>query len=55
MRRDAPYNPPEPPRSPLLDEDIFMPYHLKHPKAAPSPHKALTPREWALTLNPYGT
>jgi hypothetical protein len=49
------YNPPVPPRSPLLDVDIFLPYSKTHPKAPPTKGDELSPREWALRLNPYGT
>ena len=48
------YNPPTPPRSPLLIVETFLPYSRRHPKAAPKPGQELSPREWALSLNPYG-
>jgi len=54
LQRVAPtYNPPDPPVSPLLNAETFLPYSKKHPKAAPSSGADLTPREWALRQNPY--
>lgn len=47
------YNPPVPPRSPVLDEHIFLPYHKTHPKRDATPGNELSPREWALKMNPY--
>jgi hypothetical protein len=51
---DLDYNPPSPALSPLLNNEIFLPYSKKHPKAAPTAGNELSPREWALTVNPYG-
>jgi hypothetical protein len=55
-QQDGTYNPPPPPPvSPLASDELFKPYHLKHPKSAPKKGTELTPREWALRQNPYGT
>lgn len=48
------YNPPSPALSPLLNAETFLPYYKKHPKALPTAGNELSPREWALTVNPYG-